>query len=146
MESMGEDVDPAQSDCVSCHMYPARTEDVIKVIATDHYIRRHPPERDLTAPLKEMDPEIPTKVIPYFKDRAPAEPELSLYTSTPFGMMTTEKGVTGWWEAIKAARPKNPQPRVMLAQTFLRGRNFEGGATVIAPIVRKHPDGARSLK
>ena len=44
---------PAQSDCVPCHMPRRRTEDAVHVVMTDHWIQRRPPERDLLAPLEE---------------------------------------------------------------------------------------------
>ena len=44
---------PAQSDCVPCHMPRRRTEDAVHVVMTDHWIQRRPPERDLLTPLEE---------------------------------------------------------------------------------------------
>ena len=44
---------PAQSDCVACHMPRRRTEDAVHVVMTDHWIQSRPPERDLLAPLEE---------------------------------------------------------------------------------------------
>ena len=44
---------PAQSDCVPCHMPRRRTEDAVHVVMTDHWIQRRPPARDLLAPLEE---------------------------------------------------------------------------------------------
>ena len=46
------------SDCVPCHMPERRTDDVVLVTMTDHFIRRRPPRRDLTSPLRERDPVI----------------------------------------------------------------------------------------
>jgi len=45
--------EPAQSDCVPCHMPRRRTEDAVHVVMTDHWIRSRPPRRDLLAPLEE---------------------------------------------------------------------------------------------
>ena len=44
---------PAQSDCLPCHMPRRRTEDAVHVVMTDHWIRSRPPQRDLLAPLEE---------------------------------------------------------------------------------------------
>jgi Flp pilus assembly protein TadD len=41
------------SDCVACHMPSRRTEDVVHVVMTDHWIQRQSPSRDLLAPLHE---------------------------------------------------------------------------------------------
>lgn len=59
----------AARDCVTCHMPRRRTQDVVRVVMTDHKIQRRPPAGDLLAPLKERDPEI-TGV--QFLDRAGA--------------------------------------------------------------------------
>ena len=47
----------ARADCVGCHMPRRRTEDVVHVIMTDHYIQRRKPARDLLAPLPEPQTE-----------------------------------------------------------------------------------------
>ena len=44
---------PAQSNCVRCHMPRRRTEDAVHVVMTDHWIQRRLPGRDLLAPLQE---------------------------------------------------------------------------------------------
>jgi predicted CXXCH cytochrome family protein len=43
----------AEKDCLACHMPKRRTDDVVNVVMTDHYIQRRKPGRDLLAPLKE---------------------------------------------------------------------------------------------
>jgi len=48
----------AADDCVSCHMPRRRTQDVVRVVMTDHRIQRRPPPGDLLAPLAEHDPDI----------------------------------------------------------------------------------------
>jgi len=50
--------DNATDDCVSCHMPRRRTQDVVRVVMTDHRIQRRPPPGDLVAPLAERDAEI----------------------------------------------------------------------------------------
>ncbi len=44
---------PSSPDCVSCHMPKRRTDDVVHVVMTDHYIQRNRPSRDLLAPITE---------------------------------------------------------------------------------------------
>ncbi len=41
-------------DCLACHMPKRRTDDVVHVIMTDHFIQRRRPSRDLLAPLSEI--------------------------------------------------------------------------------------------
>jgi tetratricopeptide (TPR) repeat protein len=47
--------DPATSDCAGCHMPKRRTEDVVHVAMTDHWIQRRKADRDLLAPLAEKE-------------------------------------------------------------------------------------------
>jgi Flp pilus assembly protein TadD len=48
----------AADDCVRCHMPRRRTQDVVRVVMTDHRIQRRPPAGDLLAPIAEHDPDI----------------------------------------------------------------------------------------
>ena len=43
----------ASQDCTGCHMPKRRTDDVVHVVMTDHYIQRRKPGRNLLAPLAE---------------------------------------------------------------------------------------------
>ena len=43
----------ASQDCAGCHMPKRRTDDVVHVVMTDHFIQRRKPARDLLAPLAE---------------------------------------------------------------------------------------------
>ena len=43
----------ASQDCTGCHMPKRRTDDVVHVVMTDHYIQRRKPARDLLPPLAE---------------------------------------------------------------------------------------------
>jgi predicted CXXCH cytochrome family protein len=42
-----------EADCIGCHMPKRRTEDVVHVAATDHYIQRRKPAGDLLAEIPE---------------------------------------------------------------------------------------------
>jgi tetratricopeptide (TPR) repeat protein len=44
---------PKALDCVACHMQKRRTEDVVHVVMTDHFIQRIPPPGDPLAPRRE---------------------------------------------------------------------------------------------
>jgi len=41
------------ADCMSCHMVKRRTDDVVQVVMTDHYIQRRLPDGDPLAPIAE---------------------------------------------------------------------------------------------
>lgn len=61
----------ADSNCVSCHMPKRRTEDVVNVVMTDHYIQRHKPAGDLLASLAERHEtdNTTTTVVPYYPSK-----------------------------------------------------------------------------
>jgi predicted CXXCH cytochrome family protein len=44
---------PSSADCIGCHMPKRRTDDVVHVVMTDHYIQRRKPARDLEAGMAE---------------------------------------------------------------------------------------------
>ncbi len=71
------------SDCMSCHMPPRRTEDVVHAVVTDHFIQRLPPDRDLLAELPERHlsdaDEYHGEVIPYYPSPLPPTGENLLY-------------------------------------------------------------------
>jgi Tetratricopeptide repeat len=47
-----------ERDCTSCHMQPRRTQDVVHVVMTDHFIRRTPGGAELLAKREEREPSI----------------------------------------------------------------------------------------
>lgn len=72
----------ASRDCVPCHMPKRRTEDVVHVVMTDHYIQRRKPPRDLVAPLEERHEKETAyrgEVALYYPQRLARLPEDELY-------------------------------------------------------------------
>jgi tetratricopeptide (TPR) repeat protein len=60
---------PGGANCVPCHMPRRRTDDVVHVVMTDHWIQRRPPARDLLAPRAEShfyDRRNRGEVVPYY--------------------------------------------------------------------------------
>ena len=58
---------PTGSNCISCHMPKRRTDDVVHLVMTDHYIRSYQPQRDLLAPISEkIEPERGGDVVAYY--------------------------------------------------------------------------------
>ena len=71
------------TNCVECHMPKRRTEDVVHVVATDHFIQRQKPDGDLLAELPERQ-ETPTTayrgpVVLYYPETLPRTPENEMY-------------------------------------------------------------------
>jgi len=69
----------AQSNCLTCHMWKRRTQDVVHVVMTDHYIQRFKPKSDLLAPLKEVIPTYREEVVPYYPKSLSALSDGELY-------------------------------------------------------------------
>ena len=74
---------PAKADCIGCHMPKRRSDDVVHVVMTDHYIQRNKPSRDLLAPFQEADfVKLDTyrgEVVPYYPLEGSKEPDRQLY-------------------------------------------------------------------
>lgn len=104
-EEMGHGRDPAQSDCLSCHMVKARPSDVVHATITDHLIRRKPAGRDLTAPRRESRPELRVReIIPYFKD-APGTARTETYVGFGAARAPYAGFASGWVAAFEASGP-----------------------------------------
>jgi cytochrome c-type biogenesis protein CcmH/NrfG len=75
----------AATGCIDCHMPKRRTDDVIHVVMTDHYIQAKIPTRDLLADLPETHETDQTayhgEVIPYYPNPLPESGESRLYTA-----------------------------------------------------------------
>ncbi|MBI3281259.1 MAG: tetratricopeptide repeat protein [Acidobacteria bacterium] len=60
----------AERNCMNCHMPKRRTDDVVHVVMTDHFIQRRRPARDLLAPIAEKhETELTAyrgEVVPYY--------------------------------------------------------------------------------
>jgi tetratricopeptide (TPR) repeat protein len=71
---------PAGSNCISCHMPKRRTEDVVHVVMTDHFIRSYKPLRDLLAPLEEKaEVDTGSPVVAYYPPDIDKRAESELY-------------------------------------------------------------------
>jgi predicted CXXCH cytochrome family protein len=75
----------AGADCVACHMPKRRTDDVVHVVMTDHFIQRQKPAGDLLAPKAEFIETAANayngQVVPYYPAPLPDTPENALYTA-----------------------------------------------------------------
>jgi predicted CXXCH cytochrome family protein len=82
-------------NCLECHMPKRRTDDVVHVVMTDHYIQRSKPARDLLAPLKERHETEETvyagPVALYYPAQLPS-PESELYSVAQVKQLTNPEG------------------------------------------------------
>ena len=73
----------AGADCIACHMPKRRTDDVVHVVMTDHWIQPQKPAGDLLAPKAEVleSPLYQGEVVPYYPSPLADTPENALYTA-----------------------------------------------------------------
>ena len=73
----------ASRDCLGCHMPKRRTDDVVHVVMTDHFIQRRKPARNLLAPLAERveteENSYKGEVVLYYPPAIPDEAQRELY-------------------------------------------------------------------
>ncbi len=74
----------AGADCIACHMPKRRTDDVVHVAMTDHWIQRQKPAGDLLAPKAEVVERanrFTGEVVPYYPAPLADTPDNALYTA-----------------------------------------------------------------
>lgn len=109
-EGMGTTHDPAAANCVACHMLEARPRDVVQATITDHYIRRKPPARDLTAPITPR--KLPTpenvEVVARLPSRSPTGARLELHRALAKSVFLKPRDVPGLIASLREVDPQAP--------------------------------------
>jgi predicted CXXCH cytochrome family protein len=105
----------ASHDCTGCHVPKRRTQDVVHVVMTDHYIQRQKPARDLLADLQERVESYRGEVVPY----GPAD---SLYSAVAQVLEGSNQhpGIERLTAAIEESRPREAGPWLQLAEALRR--------------------------
>jgi Flp pilus assembly protein TadD len=128
-------------DCVSCHMPMRRTQDVVKVVMTDHLIKRRPASKEeRLAPLKET---VPIIVDAMFPDPAQAPPGAlgEVYRVVAISRAGSSTHVVDRLETIlDKAKPPELLPYFDLARGQLNLRRFADAENTLKFILSKAPD------
>lgn len=111
------------SDCSKCHMAKRRTEDVIHVVMTDHWIQRHPPARNLVASLREDHALYRGEVVFYSSktesagsaDPAAEVPEIYWAIAQVKQQSNLQAGLIRFKSLVEKDPPSSPEPWVELA-------------------------------
>jgi Tfp pilus assembly protein PilF len=113
---------PAGTDCLSCHMPKRRTDDVVHVVMTDHYIQRVEPDRDLVAPMAEVanEPQGREAVVPYYPAPLPRSAENELYIATAEVKHGSASGTAHLESAILKYSPTAPDFYFELGDGYAR--------------------------
>ena len=110
-----------------------RTQDVVRVVMTDHRIQRRPPPGDLLAPLAEHDPDI-SSVEFLDRDAAPAGALGEVYRAvTVLRVMPRNTAAT---EHLKnnIAATTSPVPRFDLIAAQLQQHQFQAALETLATL------------
>jgi Flp pilus assembly protein TadD len=133
---------PASSSCISCHMPKRRTEDVVHVVMTDHYIQRYKPLRDLLAPLEEaIEVETGPRVVPYYPDKLAqgAATELYLAVAQVHNGKDLEP-LLRLQNILTTQRPSAPEPYVALGQAYARRGDNASAIQWFEVALKQKPD------
>lgn len=138
--SQGEHV-KALTECVDCHMPKRRTEDVIHVVATDHYIQRKKPEGDLLAELQERRDEYRGPVVLYYPAKLPLGPESELYLAVAQvkDASNLKAGIRQLKDAIARYAPKHGEWYLELGEALDRERNYEQALIYYREAAKRSP-------
>jgi len=131
---------PGPGDCVSCHMPERRTQDVIRVVMTDHLIQRQAPsEKIRLAPLKET---LPTITDTFFLNptQAPSGDLGDMYRVIAVLRAGGGAHVLDKLESLlKKSKPTELMPYLDLARGQLNRRRFAEAEQTINFILTQNP-------
>ncbi len=145
--AQGEHV-KAQADCTGCHMPKRRTEDVIHVAVTDHYIQKKKPQGDLLAELQERRDEYRGPVAPYYPANLPAgaEGELYLAVAQVKQSSNSKAGIPQLTAAIAKHAPKRGEWYLELAEALDRERKYDHALPYYREAARWSPSSGYALQ
>lgn len=132
----------AADDCAACHMPQRRTQDVVEVVLTDHFIRRRPPRGDeLVAPMDDVEHRI-KDVVFLHPERAPEGAEGEIYRH----VARVRAGNQAALDRLQAALAASPQASVTpyweLAVAQLGAGRFAAAEGTLATLLGRWPDHA----
>jgi tetratricopeptide (TPR) repeat protein len=132
-------------NCIECHMPKRRTQDVVHVVMTDHYIQRRPPDRDLLAPLTEvLDSERTAyrgEVVPLYPRPLPAslENELYLAVAQVADGANLTVGIPRLRRAIETSRPSRAEFYFELAKAYSKANQNGAAIPFYEEALRREP-------
>jgi len=142
---------PRATGCIDCHMPKRRTEDVVHVVMTDHYIQRRKPAGDLLAELPERHETDATayrgEVVLYYPEKS-ARPNDDLYLALA---QVIEKsnlgaGIPRLAAAIEREAPQRPEYYLEMADALRNSGQIEKAIPVYREAVRRAPDSYVTLQ
>jgi predicted CXXCH cytochrome family protein len=132
-------------NCLTCHMPQRRTDDVVHVVMTDHYIQRRQPSRDLLAPIQETHDTAQTayhgEVVLLYPPRLPATAQSELYLATAQVVdgANLAAGIPRLRKAIETHRPPQAEFYFELANAYWKTGENQLAIPYYAEALRRNP-------
>jgi predicted CXXCH cytochrome family protein len=143
---------PQSSACVDCHMPKRRTDDVVHVVMTDHYIQRVKPARDLLSPIEERRETDSNayrgEVVLYYPPELPKGQVRDLYTAIAQVSQKSNlsKGVGQLAGAIEKYRPESIDYYLQLADAWTDTGQPAKALPLQEEAVRREPNSLIALR
>jgi predicted CXXCH cytochrome family protein len=137
-------------DCIGCHMPKRRTDDVVHVVMTDHYIQRRQPSGDLLAEIKERteDTGYRGEVVPYYPRELPKDPQSELYLAIAQVSQKSnlKQGIQQLTAALETYHPDRMEYYLHLADAFSDSGQIAKAIPLYEEAVRRKPDSLIALQ
>lgn len=133
------------ADCTGCHMPKRRTEDVVHVVATDHYIQRSKPAGDLLAEIAERHETGSSAyrgpVVLYYPETLPrtAENDFYLAIAQVNQKSNLTEGIAQLSAAIARYRPQRAEYYFALAEAWRDGGQLAKAIPLYREAVQRNP-------
>ena len=138
----------AGSDCISCHMPKRRTEDIVHVVMTDHYIQRNKPARNLLAALPEklIDKGPDSAVVLYYPTAA-NDSKAELYVAVAQANDGKDgEGIQRLEALLNRQTPSAPEPYLALGRAYLHRGNDTQAVQWFNAALKHAPDNRPALE
>ena len=138
---------PPAPGCIDCHMPKRRTEDVVHVVMTDHYIQLRKPPGELLADIAERHETDATayrgEVVPYY-----SVPENNLYFALAQVMEKSNlsAGIKQLAAAIERHPPQRAEYYLELAEAFRNNGQLAKALPLYREALRRNPKSAPALE
>jgi predicted CXXCH cytochrome family protein len=133
----------AAADCIGCHMPKRRTDDVVHVVMTDHWIQRNMPARDLLAEIQERPGDANPyrgQVVLYYPQTLPRpEDELYLAVAQVLQSSNLSDGIERLKAAIDKYHPELAEYTLQLADALRKSGKPDQAVPFYEQILSRNP-------
>ena len=142
----------SSGDCIGCHMPRRRTDDVVHVVMTDHYIQRRKPARDLLAQIPERretdENAYHGEVALYYPQTLPNGPDKDLYVAVAQVSQKTNlsPGIQELAAAIAKYHPERMEFYLHLADAWKDSGQMDKAIPLYEEAVRREPNSLIALQ